>query len=554
MNKPENFVDIIAFFSGKGFFRKKSSEKQRELFDSLHEDFENEFDKKLTNSIFDLLLHYQNEKNERKISQEKAKLQKEFLPVSGGIDSINDIIIKYPEGKYLLLAAQNNTDIHRTALACFENFCKINNVTMLIGRLTYNKNSFSQPDLHNTNDLWYDKAIQKYLVDGHISLGEKFHFLADSNVIPTAEYPLSGFENATPNGLHVIIPATKLSMQVTASLKDSTGKHNNKIMYSTGAITQRNYIMRKAGKKAANSHNISAVYVDTLDENSIRAFEIMPNCDGFYDGHEFYRKYDSIIDNDAVEGYNFGDLHSERLSNEDLKRISNLLDYWKPKHVMVNDGLDFTSRNHHNIKDHSFRHLTHVNGQSVEDDIEAFKDVLFTIDKALRGKGTIHIIESNHDQALHKWLITSDFREDPINALTYLKLNTALYEHQKNTGNNDFNVLEYACKNIDPDLKPELFNNIIFHNVDDSVMVAGIENGCHGHLGSKGSKGSPKQFKKLGIPMNTGHTHTSSIFNDVYTAGIFAMDTNFGYNKGASDWTNTDIVTYKNGQRQIIFN
>ena len=138
--------------------------------------------------------------------------------------------------------------------------------------------------------------------------------------------------------------------------------------------------------------------------------------------------------------------------------------------------------------------------------------------------------------------------------MTYLKLNTALYEHQKNTCNNDFNVLEYACKNIGSDLKPELFNNIIFHNVDDSVMVAGVENGCHGHLGSKGSKGSPKQFKKLGIPMNTGHTHTSSIFNDVYTAGIFAMDTNFGYNKGASDWTNTDIVTYKNGQRQIIFN
>ena len=51
-------------------------------------------------------------------------------------------------------------------------------------------------------------------------MGEKFHFLKlDSNVIPTTEYPLSGFENATPNGIHVIVPATKLSMQVTASLK-----------------------------------------------------------------------------------------------------------------------------------------------------------------------------------------------------------------------------------------------------------------------------------------------------------------------------------------------
>ena len=57
----------------------------------------------------------------------------------------------------------------------------------------------------------------------------------------------------------------------------------------------------------------------------------------------------------------------------------------------------------------------------------------------------------------------------------------------KNTGNNDFNVLEYACKNIAYNAK-KLTDNIIFHNVDDSVIVADCENGCHGHLGSKGKQ------------------------------------------------------------------
>ena len=121
----------------------------------------NEFDKKLTNTIFDLYCIIKIEKQTKKISQEKQNYRKNFTSIRQVLTSINDIIVKYPEGKYLLLAAQNNTDIHKTALACFENFNKINNVTMLIGRLTYNKNSFSQPDLHNTNNLWYDKAIQK---------------------------------------------------------------------------------------------------------------------------------------------------------------------------------------------------------------------------------------------------------------------------------------------------------------------------------------------------------------------------------------------------------
>ena len=68
----------------------------------------------------------------------------------------------------------------------------------------------------------------------------------------------------------------------------------------------------------------------------------MPNSEGFYDGHEFYRKFDSIIDNDSVEGYNLVIYIVKDYQMKILKRISNLLDYWKPKHVIVNDGLDFT--------------------------------------------------------------------------------------------------------------------------------------------------------------------------------------------------------------------
>jgi azurin len=51
--------------------------------------------------------------------------------------------------------------------------------------------------------------------------------------------------------------------------------------------------------------------------------------------------------------------------------------------------------------------------------------------------------------------------------------------------------------------------------------------------------------------MNTGHTHTASILEGVYTAGVKA-NLEQGYNKGASSWSHSDIITYSGGKRAIV--
>ena len=83
-------------------------------------------------------------------------------------------------------------------------------------------------------------------------------------------------------------------------------------------------------------------------------------------------------------------------------------------------------------------------------------------------------------------------------------------------------------------------------------MIAGVQMGSHGHNGANGSKGSPKQFSALGVPINTGHTHSPSIYGSCYTAGVRAS-LDMGYNVGASSWAVADTITYANGQRQILF-
>lgn len=189
-----------------------------------------------------------------------------------------------------------------------------------------------------------------------------------------------------------------------------------------------------------------------------------------------------------------------------------------------------------------------VQDNTVEGDILKVTQVIESI--AMESTADVRIIESNHDLAIMTWLKNTDFKDDPVNALTYLKCMTALYEHIKHSGSAEgFNMLEWAYCLIG---KGRAHVQVHFHKTDESVVIAGVEMGCHGHTGTNGSRGSPAQFRALGIPMNTGHTHTPSIMGGCYTAGV-AATLDMGYNIGASSWRLANILTWPNGQRQIIF-
>ena len=542
-------TEIITFFSVENFFKLKSEATQKARFESLKGEYEKEFSEPLEDHIFTMLLDYQKEQQAAKKARELKKAQeKAALPIAKGCNTATEHIKHLPRGKYLLTSAQNNTHINEIMLNCMLTFCRENDAKLLIGRLTYNKSGFNQPDINAENDgLWYDEKIKPFLVNGHIDL-QGAHFLSDSNVIPTAKNPLSGgFEGATPPGVHCVIPATKISLQVVASLKNSP----TKTLVSTGAVTLRNYIMRKAGAIANLSHNIGAVFVDTTNPENviIRTIELMPECEYFFDFDKKYgEKFAENVKNGEISALQPGDIHAEKMTKENLNNILGLIDKLRPVGLILHDLLDFSTRNHHNIKDCTFSHLQRVLQNTVEKDLQIMAG--FIDDLLDKTECDIYVVESNHDLALLTWLKNNDvLRTDPENALVYLKCMLALYEYQKSTGLNDFNMLEHAYIHIAE--SNGCSDRLKFNRVDDSLIIASVEMGCHGHNGANGSKGSPQQFKKLGIKMNTGHTHSPSIYGGVYTAGVASLE--MGYNIGASSWAIAHIVTFCNGQRQIIF-
>jgi hypothetical protein len=525
-----------------GYFRAKSEEKREVLLGELLElqEFENA-DKYTVLVILQAEVSRRHEVSQNRIKKAFDKIESDAAkPLSSGTDSASGHVQEYPEGNYVLTVAQNNTDVDMVALSALETFAEHNNAIIMVAKMTYNKAGFMVAQ-DATDGIYYDPAIVKYIVEGQISLGGVIHFIGQANVNPTAKGPLSGFESITPVGVSVCIPASKITLKATAALKNGEGK----LLFSTGSITRRNYILRKAGAVAASMHNISALYVSV--KNGVltaRHLEIMPGCDGFYDEGNYYSA-NEVITGQRPIALQFGDIHAERLSSNNLDMLVEHLEKFNPYHTVLHDVMDFSSRNHHNVKDCTFMFGQHTKGNTVEKDIIKVANVIYKL--SAEYDRMTHIIESNHDLAINTWLKSEDYKADPTNAILYLQCMLELYKYIDAGYKEPFNMLEYVVGEFGGLIQ----DNIVFHSTDESLILAGIEMGCHGHTGANGSRGSPQQLAGLGVKMNTGHTHSPSIIGGCYTAGCCELD--MGYNIGPSSWRLASIVTWQNGQRQIIF-
>ena len=89
--------------------------------------------------------------------------------------------------------------------------------------------------------------------------------------MPTASNPLSGFETYSGRNSS-IFPHAKLAMHSIASLQGSGAK----LIYTTGTITQRNYIQKKAGILAEFHHCYGALLVEVDHEGVWKVRQIKP--------------------------------------------------------------------------------------------------------------------------------------------------------------------------------------------------------------------------------------------------------------------------------------
>ena len=458
-------------------------------------------------------------------------------PLAGGVIESPEVRRKKLSGRrFVITSAQNNTHVHRGFLNALYQFCQHRQAELLVSTFVYNKNGFQNGQKDDEN-IYYDPELVPFIIDESAELADGLVFCGELNILPTASNPLSGFD--TYNGeASCIVPHAKVALQSVPTMKHRPAK----MLYTTGAVTQRNYIQKKSGQKAEFHHVFGALLVEVDADGDWFCRQLIANDDGvFCDLHEEFGP-DGVREA-AVEAVNWGDIHVGKLPEGGEHVIVDILDTLKPKRQFVHDVLDFEVRNHHAIKDkfHWARMFT--------DGKDSVLDEIVEVGEFLNFMGrewceTV-VVESNHDLALTRWLRETHTDFDPVNGEFYHLANARMYQGIRERDDN-FQVMRWALESYGPPLV-----NVTFLAEDDSYVVKEIEFGMHGHLGPNGARGNPNNLKKVGTKANIGHVHSATIVDGVYAAGV-AADLDMGYNKGPSSWSHSHIITYSNGKRAIV--
>ena len=541
----QNQATFLKMANDVNFFGKKLRSKKLEICDAISKECYGSA--KHSSAICDWL-----EANRPvKPAAQRQKVEKvDTRPLSGGALNSAAEDWKVLEGKrFILTSAQNNTDVHDNFLQSLIQAAKYMDATLLVSKYLYNKNGFQNGE--GEKGIHFDNKLSSYFLEENVYLNSResgFAFMAAINILPTATFPLTGFaETAVAFNIDgLAIGHAKISAESVAALKGETVRR----MYSTGTVTQKNYIQQKAGQKAEALHNYGALLVEFDDEGVfyVRQLETMDSSGAFYDLNLECTPSGCREVTGHVLGLQYGDIHAEKIDEAcafaSWGSDNSLLDILRPKHQLIHDVHDFTSRNHHNRNSGVFLASQYAQGRD-----KVMQDIIDTgkiLQDMERPFSQTVVIESNHDLALARWLDDPkcNVKQDPANAHLYYTLNAALYGAIA-SGDETFNVLSYAIQEV-----AGCDVAAIFLETDQSLKLAGIECGMHGHNGINGARGNPKGFMKLG-KANTGHTHTASIYGGVYTAGV-AGSLDMGYNIGASSWSQTHVITYANGQRTLI--
>lgn len=452
--------------------------------------------------------------------------------------------------RYICTSAQNNTVINQKFWDSLLVLADYYDARILVGTFTYNQNRFGQMAVKRgkkkeyETKLWYDPQLKEHLCDDRLELAPGLVWCGEMNILPTAVDPLSGLESYS-HRKSAIFPHVKLAMRSIATMQGEGAKMN----YTTGTVTQRNYIQKKDGIKAEHHHRYAALVVEVNDQGNWWVRQI-----GWGSRSDILQDLDiavvdgKIVKKQKVEAITWGDLHATMIEESVLEQSMEMLDLLQPDIQFLHDVMEGASTNRHQVKEKNphysfYRWLRGLH--RVDAELEKTAEVMR---KYLRPWCRTVVPDSNHDGWwLKSWLAKADYRPDAANAELFLDLQVWFYkELRKGLTPKEVNLTEYALSKFGTD-------GVRYLLADESYTICNrkIECGMHGHLGPDGARGTPRNLNLVGRRANTGHTHSAGIWNGLYVAGT-SSKLKWDYNYGPSSWSHSHIVTYTNGQRAII--
>lgn len=443
--------------------------------------------------------------------------------------------------RYLFTAAQSNTRAHPGFWRNLQALAAHYGADILVARIRYNHTpeQIGQEKTGRKVDggLWYDADLLPFMCDDRVEVAPGLIWAGDMNVIPTATDPLSGLDSFT--GLaSCIFPHPQIALKSVATGPGRAAKFN----FTTGAVTLKNYIRRKAGLKAEFHHAFGALLVEVDAAGQWWARQINATEDGGL------CDLDIAVDAGRVTtGHRAASITAEPhgtlvdpVAAAAVWGPGGIVDVLRPAAQVLHDVLNFGARSHHNGPLEALA-LHYAGAESVEAELAATARLVASW---CRPDCATYIAKANHDEHLDRWVREADWRRDPVNAAFLLEAASAVVAAIR-AGQRDFDLAAWALKRAGV---PE---GVVFLTRADRLEIAGIRHDLHGDLGPNGSRGALRNLSRLGEKTNSGHAHTAGIFHGAYQAPTLSL-LDMGYNRGPSSWSQGVIVTYGNGKRAIL--
>ncbi|MBT8169866.1 hypothetical protein [Falsiruegeria litorea] len=444
--------------------------------------------------------------------------------------------------RYILTAAQSNTKAHAGLWQNLKALADHYSAEIMVGRIRYNHTDWQvgQEKVNRAADksLWYDADLEPYFCDERVEICPGLIWAGDMNIIPTATTPLSGLDSFTGSS-SCIFPHPQISMKSVATAPRTPTKFN----YTTGAVTLKNYIKRKAGLKAEFHHAYAALIVEVDAAGDWFVRQVNADSDGVIYDLGLRVSAGCVEQDHPALVLTPGDIHGtevDLIALETVWGVGGLLDVLRPEFQVLHDVLNFGRRSHHNtVFDLIAAHYNRA--ESVEGEIEGTSQIL---NQMLRPGVVTYVAKANHDEHFDRWVSEADFRRDPINAAFYLEAAAQKVGAIKRA-EAGFDLAEWALK------RAGLNDDVKFLARDERLEIAGIRHDQHGDIGPNGARGSAANLARTGEKSNIGHSHSACIHHGCYQMGTMSV-LDMGYNQGPSSWSHSLTVTYANGKRTII--
>lgn len=476
--------------------------------------------------------------------------------------------------RVILTSAQNNTKLHDPTWGSLIELSKYYRADIKVATFTYIGAEGSEKrgkekkiglggrtkGRHSMADLaiearWYDERITPYIADEYEQLAPGLVWCGHWNSLPTALDPLRGAESLTGRSSGVF-PHPRVEMRPIATVQGEGTKFN----FTTGAVTLRNYIAKRAGLTAEFYHSYGALLVEIDSDGNWWPRQLSADSDGTIYDIDVYATPDGVwLREEPCPAVIFGDTHRRNI-DESVRRGTwgkgGMVETLNPEKQVHHDLLDFESRSHHNRRDpHIMYSLYHSGRDDVWDEVREAGE--FLDECLLAAPNSVNVVvDSNHDRHFDRWLKEADWRQDLPNARTILHANLAVLDAIERGEEDEFHLLEWAWNEMGVAKGAHVMNLRSEREERLSLVVCpanggGIELGLHGDISPNGGRGNPRSLSKLGRKNVIGHSHSPGIWGGTYQVGVTGK-LRQGYNTGPSSWAHAHCVVYPNGKRQII--